>query len=103
MLENSGNLIKQLASRVKIYLVIIALLFIILCFYDTIWIIPSMAIYALIIVYTIWVNSKKNNELAEHIEEVTTDVNMATKNTLINSPIPLLLVETDGNIVWRSS
>lgn len=102
MLENSGNLIKQLASRVKIYLVIIALLFIILCFYDTIWIIPSMAIYALIIVYTIWVNSKKNNELAEHIEEVTTDVNMATKNTLINSPIPLLLVETDGNIIWKS-
>ena len=61
-----------------------------------------MVIYALIIVYTIWVNSKKNNELAEHIEEVTTDVNMATKNTLINSPIPLLLVETDGNIIWKS-
>ena len=27
---------------------------------------------------------------------------MATRNNLINSPIPLLLIETDGAIIWKS-
>ena len=27
----------------------------------------------------------------------------AAKNTLINSPFPLIILETDGNIIWRSS
>ena len=25
-----------------------------------------------------------------------------TKNTLINAPVPLIVIETDGNIVWKS-
>ena len=27
----------------------------------------------------------------------------AAKNTLINSPFPLIILETDGNVIWRSS
>jgi len=55
-----------------------------------------------VIGYTIWVSDKRKLEIVNHIQELTTDVNMATRNNLVNSPIPLLLIETDGTIIWKS-
>ena len=34
---------------------------------------------------------------------MTLNVNSAAKNSLIYSPIPLIIVETDGNIIWKST
>ena len=56
----------------------------------------------ILIIYSIFDQNIKATELESHLEELTTDVNSATKNNLINSPIPLVLVETDGNIMWKS-
>ncbi len=94
--------IEKLASRVKIYLIIIALLFILICTYDLIWIIPSIILYLLLLVYTIWFNSKKKTEIETHIEEVAWGMNSTVRNTLNRSPIPLLVIETDGDIVFKS-
>ena len=102
MSNNNIKIINKLASRVKIYLFIIALLLGMICFYETKFIIPSIIVFILLTIYSLWANGKKKNEIVNHIEELTTDVNFAAKNTLINSPIPLILIETDGNIIWRS-
>lgn len=102
MPNKDGSGIDKLASKSKIYLVIIGLLLIGICAYDLKWIIPSIIGYILIVFYSIWVNGKKKTEIVNHIEEVTTDVNSATKSTLINAPVPLVVIETDGNIVWKS-
>lgn len=101
MPNSSGNFSEELLSRVKVYLVVIAILCIILCFYDQRWIIPSIIFLILIIIYSAIDNSKKKTELVNHIEELTGDVDSATKNNLINSPIPLVLMETDGTIIWK--
>ena len=55
-----------------------------------------------LIIYSIFDQNRKATEIESHLEELTTDVNSATKNNLINSTIPLVLVETDGNIMWKS-
>ena len=34
---------------------------------------------------------------------MTFSVDSAAKNTLINSPFPLIILETNGNVIWRSS
>jgi c-di-AMP phosphodiesterase-like protein len=47
-------------------------------------------------------SDKRKLEIVNHIQEITSDVNIATRNNLINSPIPLLLIETDGIIIWKS-
>ena len=99
---SDGKIIDKLTSKVKIYLVIIALLLILICVYNTHLIIPSVIFYVCLVAYSIWVSGKKRNEIVSHIEEYTTDVNFATKSILINSPLPLILVETDGNIIWKS-
>ncbi|MBR3720221.1 MAG: DHH family phosphoesterase, partial [Clostridia bacterium] len=41
--------------------------------------------------------------ISEHIKDLTLNVDKVSKRTLINSPFPLLIVETDGTIIWKST
>jgi c-di-AMP phosphodiesterase-like protein len=102
MSDFNTNFIGKILSKVKIYLIIIIILSIFLCVYDIKWIIPAIVLNLLLIIYTFWENGRKKNELVNHIEELTMDVSTASKSTLVNSPIPLVLIKTDGNIIWRS-
>ena len=102
MSDLNANFVGKILSKVKIYLIIVIILSILLCISNTIWIIPSIILNLLLIIYTFWENGRKKNELVNHIEEITMDVSTASKSTLVNSPIPLVLIETDGNIIWRS-
>ena len=102
MSDLNANFVGKILSKVKIYLIIIIILSVILCIYDLNWVIPAVTLDILIIVYTIWENSRKKNELVNHIEEITMDVTTASKANIVNSPIPLVLIQTDGSIIWRS-
>ena len=101
-MSNDKKSIEKLTSRVKIYLVIIALLFILICTYDIKWVIPSIVLYILIILYTMWSNTKKKTEIETHIEEVAWGMNSTVRNTLNKSSIPLLVIETDGDVIFRN-
>lgn len=37
------------------------------------------------------------------MQDLTLTVDSAAKSSLINSPFPLVILETNGNIVWKSS
>ena len=97
------KVIDNLLSRTKIYLIIIAVLLVILCIYAPKLIFPAIILYALILFYTYQVNKKRKSEISDHIHELIGDVDSTAKNTLINSPFPLVILETDGNIIWRSA
>ena len=71
MSKNSKFRLEKLVSRIKIYLMIIAILLIILCVMDKRAIIPSIIAYILIVLYTIWANNKRKTEISEHINELT--------------------------------
>lgn len=93
----------KLISRTKIYLVVIAIILVILCVVEPKAIIPSILAYIAIFVYTIWSNNKRKTEISEHINELTVSVDKAAQSTIINSPVPLVVLETNGNIIWKSS
>ncbi len=95
--------LEKVESKTKIYLIIIALLLIILCINNINFVIPSIIFYVGVIAYTIWVYNKRKGELSSYINELTFSVDSAAKSSLINSPFPLIILETDGNVVWRSS
>jgi len=101
--NNNIVVFEKLVSKTKIYLVIIAVLLIILCIYEINFITPAILIYALTLMYAYWTNNKRKVELSEHIKDLTLTVDTAAKGTLINSPFPLVIIETDGNIIWKSS
>ncbi len=90
-------------SKTKIYLTIIAILLAVICFYEIAFIMPAVILFGLICFYAVWTNNKRKAEISEHIRELTINVDSAAKNTLINSPFPLIIVETDGNIIYKSS
>lgn len=102
-MPNNKFKFESLVSRIKIYLVIIAILLVVLCCMNTKAIIPSIVIYVLIIIYTMWANNKRKTEISDHINELTLNVDKAAQSTIINSPFPLVILETNGNIIWKSS
>ena len=97
------KLLKNVESKTKVYLAIIAIILIALCINNISYIIPSIIGYALIIIYTIWVYKRRKSEISNYITDLTINVDSAAKNTLINSPFPIIILETDGNVIWRSS
>ena len=102
MSNNNSKNWDSLISRTKIYLIIIALLIVCICILNYRLIIPSIIIYAIIIWYTMWTNKKRKAELSEQLKDLTLNVNSTAKTTLINSPFPLAIVETNGNVIWKS-
>ena len=103
MTNNNLKVLDKLESKTKIYLIIIAILLIFICIKNPLYIIPAISIYTLIIIYTIWVYEKRKGEVSNYVEELALNVDTAAKNTLINSPFPLIILETNGNVIWRSS
>ncbi len=101
--NNSKKIFEGLISRTKVYLILIAILLGIICIFNVQYIIPSIIVYVLILIYTYWSNQKRRTELSEHLQDLTFHVDKVAKNTLINSPFPLIIAETNGNIVWKSA
>ena len=102
-MSNGNNFNSEtFASRTKIYLIIIALLIITISILNYKLIPIGIVIYALLITYTIWTNKKRKAELSEQLKDLTINVNTTAKTTLINSPFPLAIIETNGNMVWKS-
>ena len=103
MQNSNRKIFDSLVSRTKIYLVIIFVLLVVICIYNPKFIFPAIIIFGLILGYTYFANNKRKSEISQHLQDLTLNVNQAAKNSLIYSPIPLIIVETDGNIVWRST
>ncbi len=97
--NNNRKLFDNLVSRTKIYLVIIFILLTILSYLKPNMIIPSIIFYLAILGYTYFANNKRKSEISEQLQDLTLNVDSAAKSSLINSPFPLLILETDGNIV----
>lgn len=102
-MSNNKKFLDKITSKTKIYLFIILVLIVVLCFYENNLIIPLAAAYIALIAYAFWVNGRKKDEFFKHIQELTFDVDSAAKNALINSPFPVIIVETDGNIIWKNN
>ena len=103
MQNNNRKLFDSLVSRTKIYLLIIFILLVIICIFNNKLIVPSILTFVVIIGYTYFANNKRKSEISEHLQDLTLNVNSAAKNSLIHSPFPLIIVETDGNIIWKST
>ena len=103
MQTSNKKIFDNLVSRTKIYLIIILILLIGICWQNKMLIIPSIALYVLILAYTYFANNKRKSEISETLQDLTLTVDSAAKTSLINSPFPLIILETDGNVVWKSS
>ncbi len=103
MPNNNKKIWEGITSKTKIYLIIIAVLLVIICMLNIHYIMPSILAYIVILIYAYFSNQKRKTELSEQLQDLTFHVDKTAKNTLINSPFPLIIIETDGNIIWKST
>ena len=103
MQNNNRKVFDTLMSKTKIYLGIIFILLVVICVENTIMILPSIVIYIGILLYSYYANNKRRSEISETLQDLTLTVDTAAKTSLINSPFPLIIMQTDGNVIWKSS
>ena len=95
MSDKNRKTFEAIFTKTRIYLVVIAVVLIILCTQNINFIIPSILLYGILIIYTFWNNNKNKTELDKHIQELTFNVDTIAKNALINSPFPLVIANED--------
>ena len=103
MQNNNRKVFESIISRTKIYLAIILVLLVVICFERPEFIMPSILLFIAIVGYTYYANNKRKSEISETLQDLTLTVDSAAKTSLINSPFPLIILETDGSVIWRSS
>lgn len=103
MQNKSKKIFEIFISRNKIYLAIIFLLLVVICAENKYMIIPAILLFLIIAIYSYYTNNKKKSEIDETIQDLTLTLDSAAKTSLINSPFPLIIIETNGNITWKNS
>ena len=102
-MNHNKKVFQKIVSKTKIYLAIIAILLVVICIYNRVFIIPSIIVFIMLVAYAYWTNNKGQAELSEHIKNITFSLDKVAKIALVNSPFPLVIAETNGNLIFRNT
>ena len=103
MQNNNKKFFEVLLLKNKIYLLLILILLVVICVENTAFIIPALILYLIVVGYSFFSDKKRKNEISETLQDLTITVDSAAKMSLINSPFPLIILDSDGKVTWRSS
>ena len=102
MAKGKFNLNISRGIRTKIYLAIILIVLIFVVIYNNDLIMPSIALFTILVVVEMYFSRKQQDEIDIYLDDIATNFNAITKSTITNSPFPLLIAETEGKILWKS-
>lgn len=93
-------IIKMLMPNTKIYLFIIAVYTSIMFFYNPPLGIVGLVVLGVLIYYNLLNFKTRKNEWTKYIENLSSNLGLATKNAVLNLPLPLVICEGDGTVLW---
>jgi c-di-AMP phosphodiesterase-like protein len=100
---NNGKFRNILIPDTTIYLWIMAILIAIIAFYNII----IAAVGTFVLLYLIYYNwriaHEKRARLTEYVENLSINIDAATQKSLLELPIPLVILEEEGTIMWYNS
>lgn len=85
------------------YLWVILFLIVIITLLNPLIAIPGYVLLIFLVIYNYKSTHIRNREIAKYIETLTFNIDCATKDTLLNFPMPLVLAELDGTTIWYNS
>lgn len=95
---------KHLVPNTKLYMIIIALIIGVLFIKgNMIEGFIALVVYFFLVIYNLNTFRKNKNKWKEFIEDFSSNLDIATRNTLINLPFPLLIIGEEGNISWYNT
>ena len=89
--------------RASFYLWIILLLVAVIAVLNWRIAIPGFLLLVFLTYYNMSSNYKRKVEITSYIENLNFNIDTATKDTLLNFPMPLVVTELNGSIVWYNS
>lgn len=85
----------------KMYMIIIAVLILILIAYGHVLIgILTISLYGLLVIYNIKNARVRKDEWKRFIEDFSSKLDNATRNTLVRLPFPLIIIGKEGEMLW---
>ncbi len=94
---------KLLIPDTKIYMFIISAFIVVISYYNRIIGVVGVLLLAYLIYYNLKISNIRREEWTRYIEGLSSDIDSATKQAILNLPIPLTIVEFDGTITWYNS
>lgn len=99
----SKKFLRQIIPSSSFYLWIILLLTCVIAVLDWRIAIPAFLLLCFLVYYNIRSESKRKKELTSYIENLNFKVDIATKDVLLNFPMPMVVAGEDGSIIWYNS
>ncbi len=89
--------------KVTIYLACIFCLVAVIGFLKPVMIIPGLIFFGVILLYSLSDNNLRKKQIVRYLENLKFDIDSVTKDTLLRFPLPLLVAEPTGEIIWYNS
>lgn len=87
----------------KIYLLVIAGLLSVIFYYNLYIGVAGLIIFGYIVFHQLKFNSIRRKEISRFFEDLSTNLDAAGRNTLSQIPVPLVIVDRKGFILWVNS
>lgn len=102
-MDNNKRFSGIFIPRASFYLWIIFILVIVIGVLNIWAALPGYLLLVFLVYYNFRSNHIRQREITNYIENLTFNIDTATKDTLLNFPMPLAMLELDGTIIWYNS
>ena len=103
MNRESRNYSRFFLPRTGVYLCSMVLLSIVITLLNWRVAIPAYVLALVLIFHNHLINNHRRKELSKYIENLNFNISTASKDTMLNFPMPLTVLELDGTIIWYNS
>lgn len=97
---DSKKILSKLIPQVSVHIWVILLLTAVIAILDWRVAIPCFVLFAYLAWHNLRTNYRRKAEISDFIENLNLNIDTATKDTLLNFPMPLVIAEPDGSIIW---
>ncbi|MEF9953033.1 MAG: DHH family phosphoesterase [Clostridium sp.] len=94
------NKFKRFLPKTQVYLIMIAALTTVVVYYNQVIGAIGLIAFTAVLIYNFKNNRMSRDEWGRLVEDLSTDIDLAGKNTLSKIPLPLAIVNSDSQVIW---
>lgn len=94
---------KIFTPKTGFYLWVIFILILVVAYLDWKFAVPGLLLFTGLVFYFFKSSYTRKQEITKYIENLNFNIDTVTKNTLLNFPMPFVVVELGGKIIWYNS
>lgn len=87
----------------KVYMLIIMILIGLIFFYNPYIGIAGLCVYGYLVLYNFRISKTRRDEWSRFVDDLSANLDVAGRNTLSKIPIPLVIVNSEGQMLWANT